>query len=48
MLARMAAVEILTQEGHVSGPEPIKLKWNGKSYAMRDLELAAIVHTLRV
>ena len=39
---------LLYFEGHVSGPEPIKLKGNEKSYATRDLELAAIVHALRM
>ena len=39
---------ILTQEGQVSGPEPINLKGNEKSYATRDLELAAIAHALKM
>jgi len=39
---------ILTQEGHVIGHEPKKIKGNEKSYATCDLELAAIVHALKM
>lgn len=39
---------ILTQEGHVIGHESKKLKENEKSYATSDLELAAIVHALKM
>ena len=48
MLARMASVGFSPKKGHIIGPEPRKLKGNEKSYAMRDLELAAIVHALKM
>lgn len=39
---------ILTQEGHVICYESRKLKDHEKNYAMHDLELAAIVHALKM
>ena len=39
---------ILTQEGHVICYESRKLKEHEKNYAMHDLELAAIVHALKM
>ena len=39
---------ILTQEGHVICYESIKLKEHEKNYATHDLELAAIIHVLKM
>ena len=38
----------LTQNGHVIGYESRKLKEHERNYATHDLELAAIVHALRM
>ena len=40
--------EVLMQNGHVIGYESRKLKEHEMNYAMYDLELAAIVHALRM
>jgi hypothetical protein len=39
---------VLTQNGHVIGYESRKLKEHERNYATHDLELAAIVHTLKM
>jgi hypothetical protein len=39
---------VLTQNGHVIGYESRKLKEHERNYATHDLELAAIVHSLRM
>jgi hypothetical protein len=39
---------VLTQNGHVIGYESRKLKEHERNYATHDLELVAIVHTLRM
>ena len=39
---------ILTQEGHVICYESRKLKEHERNYAMHDLELAAIIHALKM
>jgi hypothetical protein len=39
---------VLTQNGHDIGYESINLKEHERNYATHDLELAAIVHTLRM
>ena len=39
---------VLTQEGHVIVYESRKLKTHKKNYATYDLELAAIIHALRM
>jgi hypothetical protein len=39
---------VLTQNGHVIGYESRKLKEHERNYATHDLELAAIVHALRM
>jgi hypothetical protein len=39
---------VLTQNGHVIGYESRKLKEHERNYAMHELELAAIVHALRM
>jgi hypothetical protein len=39
---------VLTQNGHVIGYESIKLKEHERNYATHDLELTAIVHTLKM
>jgi hypothetical protein len=39
---------VLTQNGHVIGYESIKLKEHDRNYATHDLELASIVHALRM
>ena len=39
---------VLTQEGHVISYESRKLKTHEKNYATYDLELAAIIHALKM
>jgi hypothetical protein len=39
---------VLTQNGHVIGYESRKIKEHERNYAMHDLELATIVHTLKM
>jgi hypothetical protein len=39
---------VLMQNGHVIGYESINLKEHGRNYATHELELASIVHTLRM
>ena len=39
---------VLTQEGHVIAYESRKLKTHEKNYATYDLELAAIIHALKI
>ena len=39
---------VLTQEGHVIAYESRKLKVHEKNYATYDLELAAVIHTLKM
>ena len=40
--------EVLTQEGHVIAYESRKLKIHKKNYATYDLELAAVIHALKM
>jgi hypothetical protein len=39
---------VLTQNGHVNGYESRKFKEHERNYATHDLELASIVHALRM
>ena len=39
---------VLTQEGHVIAYESRKLKIHEKNYANHDLELAVVIHALKV